>query len=89
MEQFIIVTNRLLTSETTNLYSNNSGVVVKTVLLFNQKEDTTKATLFFDGIAFDYTLPPKDTYIISSPILTKEIKAVGESVNIHITGLQL
>ena len=30
-----------------------------------------------------------ETHIINSPIMTKEIKAVGEGINIHITGLQL
>ena len=89
MEEFAIIANQTLTNEEEVIYSNSRGAVVKTILLFNSNNSETKATLTFDGVAFNYALPTDDVYIINSPIMTKEIKAVGEGVNIHITGLQL
>lgn len=89
MEEFVIIANQTLTNQEEVIYSNSKGAVVKTILLFNSNEVEKKVTLTFDGVAFDYVLAPGETYIISSPILTKEIKGVGERVNIHITGLQL
>lgn len=89
MEEFIIVANQTLTKEEKVIYSNNKGSVLKTILLFNQNETEAKVTFVFDGVYFDYLLPSKDMRIINSPILTKEIKAIGENVNVHITGLQL
>lgn len=89
MEEFVIIANQTLTNEEEVIYSNSRGAVIKTILLSNPNEDEKKATLLFDGVAFDYMLPPGGTQMISSPILTKEMKATGELVNIHITGLQL
>ena len=89
MEEFVIIANQTLTNEEEVIYSNNKGAVVKTILLFNQNEAEQKIILTFDEVAFSYTLSPKDTKIIDSPIFTKKIKASGELINIHITGLQL
>ena len=89
MEEFAIIANQTLANEETVIYSNSRGAVVKTILLFNSNNGETKATLTFDGVAFNYALSTNDTCIINSPIMTKEIKAIGEGVNIHITGLQL
>ena len=89
MEEFAIIANQTLANEEEVIYSNNRGAVIKTILLFNSNNGETKATLTFDGVAFNYALSTNDTYIINSPIMTKEIKAIGEGVNIHITGLQL
>lgn len=89
MEEFAIIANQTLTNEEEVIYSNSRGAVVKTILLSNQNAEEKKATLTFDGVAFDYLLVPGKTEIISTPILTKEIKAIGELINIHITGLQL
>ena len=89
MEEFAIIANQTLANEEEVIYSNNRGAVIKTILLFNSNNGETKATLTFDGVAFNYALSIDETHIINSPIMTKEIKAVGEGVNIHITGLQL
>ena len=89
MEEFAIIASQTLTNEEEVIYSNNRGAVIKTILLSNQNEEGKKATLTFDGVAFDYLLVSGKTEIISTPILTKEIKAIGELINIHITGLQL
>ena len=86
MEEFVIVANRVLTNEDQVVYSNSNGVIVKTILLSapTQKE----ATLVFDGVPFSF-LVEKETVVISTPILTREIKASGDSVKLHVTGLQL
>ena len=89
MEEFAIIANQTLTNEEEVIYSNSRGAVVKTILLFNSNNGETKATLTFDGVAFKYLLTPGDTNVINSPIMTKEVRAMGEGVNVHITGLQL
>ena len=89
MEDFAIIANQTLTKEEEIVYSNNKGAVIKTILLFSQNENTKEATLIFDGVAFKYLLTPGDTNVINSPIMTKEVRAMGEGVNVHITGLQL
>ena len=48
----------------------------------------TEVVLVFDEIPFSFLIE-KETTVISTPILTKKIKAAGDSVNVHITGLQL
>ena len=86
MEEFVIVANRTLTNEEDVIYSNSRGAVVKTILL--NAPTQTEVVLVFDEIPFSF-LTEKETTVISTPILTKEIKASGDNVNIHITGLQL
>ena len=86
MEEFVIVANRTLTNEEDVIYSNSRGAVVKTILL--NAPTQTEVVLVFDEIPFSF-LTEKETTVISTPILTKEIKASGDSVNVHITGLQL
>ena len=86
MEEFIIVTNQTLTTEEQVVYSNEKGVVIKTILL--NAPIQTEVVLVFDEIPFSFLIE-KETTVISTPILTKKIKAYGDSVNVHITGLQL
>ena len=86
MEEFAIIANQTLTNEETVIYSNSRGAVIKTILLSAPAQ--TEVVLTFDGVTFPFTIE-KETMTISTPILTKEIKASGDNVNIHITGLQL
>ena len=86
MEEFAIIANQTLTNEETVIYSNSRGAVIKTILLNAPMQ--TEAVLVFDEISFSFLIG-KETTVISTPILTKEIKASGDNVNIHITGLQL
>lgn len=86
MEEFIIITNQTLTPEEQVIYSNDKGVVIKTILL--NAPTQTEVVLIFDEIPFSFLIE-KETTIISTPILTKEIKASGDNVKLHITGLQL
>lgn len=86
MEEFAIIANQTLANEEEVIYSNDRGAVIKTILLSAPAQ--TEVALTFDGVAFFFTTEKK-AMVISTPILTKEIKASGDNVNIHITGLQL
>lgn len=86
MEEFAIIANQTLTNEETVIYSNSRGAVIKTILL--NAPTQTEVVLVFDEIPFSFLIE-KETTVISTPILTKKIKASGDSANVHITGLQL
>lgn len=88
MEEYKIIKATTLTESEQTLYSNPSGVIVKTIVLQSMNLTTTKATLSFDGVAFNFELG-SDVTKFDGPIMTKEIKGSGNGVNIHITGLQL
>ena len=82
MEEYKIIKATTLTESEQTLYSNTSGAVVKT------NPTTTKATLSFDGVAFNFELG-SDVTKFEGPVMTKAIKGSGNGVNVHITGLQL
>lgn len=86
MEEFVIIANQTLANEEEVIYSNSRGAVIKTILL--NAPTQTEVVLVFDEIPFSFLIE-KETTVISTPILTKEIKASGDNVNLHITGLQL
>ena len=86
MEEFLIIANQTLSNTEEVIYSNSRGSVVKTILLSAPAQ--TEAILVFDEVPFSFLIE-KETTIISTPILTKKIKASGDGVNLHITGLQL
>ena len=88
MEEYKIIKATTLTEAEQTLYSNSSGVIVKTIVLQSTKPTTTKATLSFDGVAFNFELG-SDVTKFEGPIMTKAIKGSGNGVNVHITGLQL
>ena len=86
MEDYKTVATTLADNEQT-IYTNSNGMIIKTILL--QSTTTNKqATLQFDGVAFNFNLN-EDTTIISTPIMTKNIKASWTGINLHITALQL
>ena len=86
MEEFTIIANQTLTTQEEVIYLNSNGAVVKTILLSAPTQ--TEVILEFDGTPFSFLIE-KGTTVISTPILTKEIKAVGDGTKLHITGLQL
>ena len=88
MEEYKIIKATTLTKAEQTLYSNSSGVIVKTIVLQSTNPTTTKATLSFDGVAFNFELG-SDVTKFEGPIMTKAIKGSGNGVNVHITGLQL
>lgn len=89
MEEFKQIAAKALTSSEQTLYTDTKGAIVKTILLYNSKEQETEATLSLDGVAFKFKLLAGETQVISTPILSKTIKGTGDGINIHITGLQL
>ena len=88
MEEYVTINALTMSSSAETIYSNSKGAIVKTILLHPTNSDVKKATLLFDGVAFDFELL-NGTTIINTPILAKSIKGSGQGVNIHITGLQL
>lgn len=88
MEEYKIIKATTLTESEQTLYSNTSGAVVKTIVLQSTNPTITKATLSFDGVAFNFELG-SDVTKFEGPIMTKAIKGSGNGVNVHITGLQL
>lgn len=88
MEEYKIIKATSLTDVEQTLYSNTSGAVVKTIVLQSTNPTTTKATLSFDGVAFNFELG-SDVTKFEGPVMTKAIKGSGNGVNVHITGLQL
>ena len=88
MEEYKVIAATTLTESDQQLYQNSYGAIVKTILFHPNNPEITKATLSFDGVAFDFELS-NGTTVINTPIMTKSIKASGKDVKIHITGLQL
>lgn len=88
MEEYKIIKATTLTEAEQTLYSNTSGAVVKTIVLQSTNPTITKATLSFDGVAFNFELG-SDVTKFEGPVMTKAIKGSGNGVNVHITGLQL
>ena len=88
MEEYKIIKATTLTEAEQTLYSNTSGAVVKTIVLQSTNPTIKKATLSFDGVAFNFELG-SDVTKFEGPIMTKAIKGSGDGVNVHITGLQL
>ena len=88
MEEYKVISSTTLTEVEQQIYQNSYGVIIKTILLHANGSENAKATLSFDGVAFNFDLT-SDTKVISTPIFAKVIKASGNGVNIHITGLQL
>lgn len=88
MEEKRLAAKTLSDSEE-SLYDNSSGAIVKTILLYNLNDSQKEVTLKLDGVAFLFTLNPKETKILSTPIVTNSIKGNGAGVNIHVSAIQL
>ncbi len=86
MEEYKLIAATLTDTEQT-IYANSNGMIIKSILL-QSTTTNKKATLIIDGVAFNFNLN-EDTTIISTPIMTKSIKASGTGINLHITALQL
>ena len=85
----IRIAAKTLTDSEESLYNNSNGAIVKTILLHNSNSENKEVTLNFDGVTFLFNINSKETRIINSPIITNSIKAIGEGINIHISGIQL
>lgn len=89
MEEFIILANRVLTGQEQNLYTNQNGAIIKTILLHNTSGAKTEATLKFDNITFKFPLEIDETRVLNNTVLTKTMTGQGNGINIHVTALQL
>ena len=78
-----------LTDTETSLYTDINGAVVKTIMMHNSNTTSKDVTLKLDSVTFLFTLNAKEIKIIDTPIFTNDIKANGNGVNIHISGIQL
>ena len=89
MEEITRFVATSLTDTEQELYNNVSGGVITTIMLYNPNAESTDVTLSLDGVIFIFTLLTKETRIIDTHIVTNLIKATGNLVNIHISGIQL
>jgi len=71
------------------LYNNVNGAIVKTIALNNTNLSDTEVTLSIDGVTFLIPLEAKETKILSSVMVVNDLKASGDGVNIHVSGIQL
>lgn len=71
------------------LYTNPTGAVTKTIMMYNSADTEKEVTLKLDSVTFSFKLLGKETRIIDAVIVTNSIKATGEGVNIHISAIQL
>ncbi len=71
------------------LYNNANGAIVKTIALNNTNLSDTEVTLSIDGVTFLIPLEAKETKILSSVMVVNDLKASGDGVNIHVSGIQL
>lgn len=89
MEDYKRIAATTLTGTEASLYTNTEGAIVKTILMHNTNTEEIEITLSFDGVIFIFKLGPKETLILDKAILTNSIKAKGNGINIHISGIQL
>ena len=89
MEEIVRVNATTLTDTEQILYTSTIAIVVKTIMLHNTNSVDTDITLSLDSVIFKFTLAKDETKIISTPIVTNLIEAIGLGVNIHISGIKL
>lgn len=89
MEEYKIISATTLSDEEKVLYTNANGAIVRTILMHNTTEEEIEVTLSFDGVIFMFKMVAKETIILDKVILTKLLKAKGNGVNIHISGIEL
>ncbi len=88
MEDYIKVV-KVLTNTESILYSGTNGVIVKTILIHNTNLEEKEVTLSIDSVTFIFKLASKETLILDKPIVTNSLKAIGNGINIHISGIKL
>lgn len=89
MEGIIRICATSLTTTEQDLYSNTDGAIVTTIIMYNPNSESTEVTLNFDGVAFLFTLSSKETKIMDSHFVVNSLKATGNLINIHISGIQM
>lgn len=89
MEQITRIAATTLTTAEQELYNNAAGAMITKVLLYNPNSTATDITLSIDGVIFLFNLTTKETQIIDFHSLVNILKATGDSINIHVTGVQM
>ncbi|ATD55404.1 hypothetical protein [Clostridium chauvoei] len=89
MDEIIRIKAGILSDIESEIYNNINGAVVKTIILHNSNDIKKEVMLNIDGVAFFVILEQKETRIINNTIMINSLKAIGEGINIHITGIQL
>ena len=89
MEQIIRVANTTLTATEQSLYSNVAGAVITKVIMYNSNTTASNVTLSIDSVIFLFNLGIGETKILDLYTLVNDLKATGDKVNIHISGIQM
>lgn len=78
-----------ITSTESTIFDLTNGAVLKTVMLYNDGIAKETVSLNIDGTVFSFSVETKQTLIIDKPIVCNILKATGNLINIHISGIQL
>lgn len=78
-----------LTATEQSLYNNTPGVVITKVIMYNSNTTATTATLSFDSVIFLFNLAVGETKILDLYSLVNDLKATGDKINIHVSGIQM
>ena len=89
MEEYKRIAAVTLADTETILYTNSSGAIVKTILMHNTTSAEVDVTLSIDSVIFIFKIAAKETIMVDKTILINNLKAKGNGVNIHISGIQL
>lgn len=89
MEEYKRIATAVLNNTETTLYTSSKSAILKTILMCNTTSSEVDVTLSLDSVIFMFKISPKETVIVDKVILTNVIKAKGNGVNIHISGIQL
>lgn len=89
MEEYKRIAAATLSDTETTLYTNSKGAIVKTILMHNTTSIEVDVILSIDSVIFMFKIAAKETIIVDKIILTNILKAKGNGVNIHISGIQL
>jgi len=89
LEEIIRIAAQTLTATETTLYINTIGAVIKTILLYNPTLADVDVTLEIDSVIFLFKILPGEVKTLDNVLKINILKATGNGINIHITGLQL
>lgn len=89
MEEYKRIAAVTLSDVETTLYTDSKGAIVKTILMHNTTSAEVDVTLSIDSVIFIFKISAKETLIVDKVILLNTLKARGNGVNIHISGIQL
>lgn len=89
MEDYKRIAATTLTATETTLYTDSKGSILKTILMHNTTSAEVEVTLSIDSVIFIFKIAAKETLILDKVILTNILKAKGNGVNIHVSGIQL